>query len=174
MQRWHSPWIVCITPPPPPPPPAFRSAASTHTLWRWLSTWLAPLYREYLQSFLWAAECVLLGLCSDGWVDLSVLWIILTAAQSCNVQNVRFPGDSPVELALKNIIVSHLAGKKTGICRIQQKCVLEDLFQPNWPSLCINLPQMNLVLIFLVTVRSAKFASVCHWTPIALLSIQGL
>lgn len=86
MQRWHSPWIVCITPPPPslpppPPSPVFKSAASTHTLRRWLSTWPAPLQPEYLHSFLCAAECVLLGLCCDGWVDLRVLWIISTAAQ---------------------------------------------------------------------------------------------
>lgn len=122
MQRWHSPWMVCITPPPPPlPPPVFKSAASTHTLWRWLSTWLAPLQREYLSSFLCAAECVLLGLCSDGWVDLSVLWIILTvtAAHSCSVQNVRFPGDGSARV--EDNAASHLAGKETGICRLQQK-----------------------------------------------------
>lgn len=86
MHRWHSPWIVCITPPPPPPlppppSPAFKSAASTHTLRRWLSTWPAPLQPEYLHSLLWAAECVLLGLRSDGWVDFRVLWIILAVTE---------------------------------------------------------------------------------------------
>lgn len=91
MQRWHSPWIVCITPPPPPPPPpplpppspVFKSADNTHTLRRWVSTWPAPRQPEYRHSFLCAAECVLLGLCSGGWVDFRVLWIIstVTAAQ---------------------------------------------------------------------------------------------
>lgn len=81
MQRWQSPWIVCITPPPPPlppPSPPFKSADNTHTLRRWLSIWLPPLQPEYRHSFLCAAELVLLGLCSDGWVDFKVLWIIST------------------------------------------------------------------------------------------------
>lgn len=86
MQRWHSPWIVCITGPPPPlsPPasPPFKSAASTHTLWRWFSTWPALLQPEYLHSLLCAAECVLLGLCSDSSVGFRVLWII-SKVDSC-------------------------------------------------------------------------------------------
>lgn len=80
MQRWHNPWIVCITPPPPsplPPPPEFRSADSTHTLCLRLSTWLDDaLQPEYLNNFLRAAEYGVLGLCSEGWLDFRVLWII--------------------------------------------------------------------------------------------------
>lgn len=146
MQRWHSPWIVCSTPPPPlpVPAPAFKSAASTHTLWRWLSIWLAPLQREYLHSFLCAAECVLLGLCSDGWLDLSVLWIISTgtAVQSPSAWNVRFQGDSPVEVILKINSVPQLAGRQTAICRVHEKYVLKDLYESSRPLLCIDLSQL--------------------------------
>lgn len=113
MQRWHSPWMVCITPP--PPLPVFKSAASTHTLWRWLSTWLDLLQREYLHSLLCAADCVLPGLCSGSWVDLSVLWIMLTekTARSSKCQR------SAEKPRWRGEAVPHFAHKKVGIHWIQ-------------------------------------------------------
>lgn len=133
MQRWQSPWIVCITPPPPPPTPVFKSAASTHTLRRWFSTWRAPLQPEYLHSFLCAAECVLLGLCSDGWVDFSVLWIILTVTAAHSLQYSKISRWQSSRGGSNNNTVSQLARKEKGVCTVWWKRVLGEFFQPNCP-----------------------------------------